>query len=180
MKRTSASKPEHAFFMLARFVSMALVGRVRFQKPHANMNREDAGETFVAFRKIVLKPAREQPVAMGAVCRLRFHFRNLSARANRRLSLIPIPLIVSQPGFRSKTWLVGKDSGDFMGYYEFESLEDARAYRSSLPIRLMGRRAAEGSFACRIFEQETAESEQGVAVQGADHTCMHGRKGARS
>lgn len=80
-----------------------------------------------------------------AVFRVGFSSRNLSARANRLLSLIPIPLIAAQPGFRSKAWLTGQHSGDFMGYYEFDSLEQATAYRDCLPLAMMKKRAANGS-----------------------------------
>jgi hypothetical protein len=71
-----------------------------------------------------------------------------------------MPLIVPQPGFLSKTWLTGRDSGDFMGYYEFETVANAEAYRSSLPIRLMSRRAAAGSMTFRVFEPAAPETER--------------------
>lgn len=38
----------------------------------------------------------------------------------------------------------GLNNGDFIGYYEFSTKDDAEAYWSSLPLRIMRRRAAAG------------------------------------
>jgi hypothetical protein len=57
---------------------------------------------------------------------------------------------VAQPGFRSKTWLLGEESGDFIGHYEFDSVKDAEAYWSSLPLRLMRKRAAPDSLTYEV------------------------------
>lgn len=120
-------------------------GKIHFRGGLENIRLEDRGETFAAFRKVDVDPAGEQPARPGAIFQVRFRFRNLSDAANRRLSLIPIPLIVAQPGFRSKTWLLGRQTGDFIGLYEFDTVEEAEAYWDSLPLRLMKRRAAPGS-----------------------------------
>jgi hypothetical protein len=115
------------------------------------------GESFVPFRKIVVDAERGRDVQAGATFRVRFSFKNLSPAANRRLSLIPIPFIVAQPGFRSKTWLLGEQTGDFIGLYEFDSVEDAEAYWDSLPLRMMRGRAAPGSLEHEVFfKQGTA------------------------
>jgi hypothetical protein len=55
--------------------------------------------------------------------------------------LIPIPFIVAQPGFRSKTWMIGQKTGAFQGLYEWDSIEDAEKYWTSFPMKLMKRRA---------------------------------------
>jgi len=57
---------------------------------------------------------------------------------------------VAQPGFRSKTWLIGQQTGDFMGLYEFDSAAAAEAYWNSLPLRMMRRRAAPGSLSHEV------------------------------
>ena len=92
---------------------------------------------------------------------VRFRFKNLSAAANRRLSLIPIPLIVAQPGFRSKTWLLGQHSGDFIGYYEFDSVETAEAYWYSLPLKMMRGRAAADSLTHKINAMQPNRTKEG-------------------
>ena len=106
----------------------------------------DSAGAWTTWRACATKPA--QP---GATFQIRFRFKNLSATANRRLSLIPIPLIVAQPGFRAKTWMLGQQTGDFIGFYEFDTVEAAEAYSSSLPLRMMRRRAASGSLTHEVI-----------------------------
>ncbi len=131
--------------LLVRALVLWLSGRVHRVRNPGNQSLENRGEHFVAFRKFVVEPGMNQPVRPGAIFRVRFSFKNLSAKANCLLSLIPIPLIVAQPGFRSKTWLLGEVSGDFIGSYEFDTVDAANAYWDSLPLRMMRRRALEGS-----------------------------------
>lgn len=38
------------------------------------------------------------------------------------------PVILSQPGFRNKTWLSGIRTGSVGGFYEFDSIETAKAF----------------------------------------------------
>lgn len=122
-----------------------------------NAELEDQGETFTAYRKMVVKPLANQPELPGAIFQVRFRFKNLSVKTNQRLSCIPIPLIAAQSGFRSKTWLIGDDSGEFMGYYEFDTIEAAETYWSSLPLRMMRRRASPGSLTKRVTRLEPTE-----------------------
>ncbi|MFC1657134.1 hypothetical protein ACFL2P_00995 [Candidatus Moduliflexota bacterium] len=131
--------------LILRALGLWIHGRVHFRGGLENIRLEDHGETFAAFRKVDVDPAAEQPARPGTTFQVRFRFKNLSDTANSRLSLIPIPLIVAQPGFRSKTWFLGQQSGDFIGLYEFETVEEAEAYWDSLPLRMMKRRAASGS-----------------------------------
>ena len=131
--------------LIARALSLCLCGRVHRCRDLRGFDREDRGERFVAFRSIEVGHDLGQSPEPSATFCVRFRFRNLSARANRLLSLLPIPLIVAQPGFRSKTWLLGEQTGDFMGFYEFDTEASANAYWDSLPLRMMRRRAEEGS-----------------------------------
>lgn len=131
--------------LLFRVLKLWLSRRIHFRTDLENFGLEDRGEAFVAFRKVTAEPTADQPRQPGAIFHVRFRFKNLSEAANRWLSLIPIPLIVSQPGFRSKTWLLGQQTGDFVGRYEFDTVEAAEAYWNSLPMRMMRRRAATGS-----------------------------------
>lgn len=138
--------------LILHALGLGLRGRIRFEGNLEGEWLEDRGERFVKFRKVVVEPTSEQPSHPGATFRVRFRFKNLSAKANRLLSLIPIPFIVGQPGFRSKMWLLGEDSGDFIGYYEFDSKEAAEAYWDSLPLRMMRRRMAPDSLTYEISE----------------------------
>jgi hypothetical protein len=141
--------------VLFRTLLLSARDRVHFDGSLEGVALEDRGERFLAFRRVVLD-ARERPPP-GATFRVRFAFRNLSAAANRLLSLIPIPFIVAQPGFRSKTWLLGETTGDFMGWYEFDTVEAAQAYWHSLPLRMMRRRAAPGSLTHTVTATEAED-----------------------
>ena len=131
--------------MLARATGFRLRGRVHFPKDCIGDTHQGPQEAFVVFRKMVLDPTEAQPNKPGAVFTVRFHFARLSLKANKRLSLIPAPFIIAQPGFRCKTWMVGRDTGMFQGVYEWDSVADAEAYWSSFPMSLMKRRAVPGS-----------------------------------
>jgi len=136
--------------LIGRAARLCMQGRVRRWGDLSGLDRELDGERFAAFRKVGLRAGPGQPEAPGAVFLVRFRFRNLGERANRLLSLIPIPLILAQPGFRSKTWLLGEESRDFAGHYEFDRREQAEAYRDSLPLRMMKRRADSASLSHEI------------------------------
>ena len=98
-------------------------------------------EDFVVFRKVILHPSKDQPEKPGAIFIVLFRFARFTATTNRLLSLIPIPFIVAQPGFRSKTWMMGQKTGAFRGLYEWDSIEDAEKYWASFPMKLMKSRA---------------------------------------
>ncbi|MEJ2215744.1 MAG: hypothetical protein P8099_03920 [Gemmatimonadota bacterium] len=143
--------------LLFRALLLFVRNRVHFRGADG-VEIEDRGERFRGFRRVVVDaPERPPP---RATFRVRFAFRNLSPAANRRLSLIPIPFIVAQPGFRSKTWLLGETTGDFMGWYEFDTVEAAQAYRASLPLRMMRRRAAPGSLTYAVTVTVSGRAEQ--------------------
>jgi hypothetical protein len=122
-----------------------LHGRIHFVNNCIGDVHQGADEEFVVFRKMVLDPTEGQPAESGALFMVRFRFTRFSAKANKRLSLIPAPFIAAQQGFRSKTWMMGRDTGMFQGVYEWDSVEDAEAYWTSFPMRMMKRRAVAGS-----------------------------------
>jgi hypothetical protein len=103
--------------------------------------RPGKDEDFEIFRKVILEPMKDQPKRPGAVLTVRFSFTRFTSQTNRILSLIPVPFIVAQTGFRSKTWMLGQNSGAFQGFYEWDSPKDAERYRTSFPMKLMRRRA---------------------------------------
>jgi hypothetical protein len=87
-------------------------GRLHFpQERVGEMLTMEDGQTFVIFRQVVLKPGRDQKVEPGAVFRVRFHVANMSAKQNKLFSLLPIPLFIGLPGFRSKLWLLNEANG---------------------------------------------------------------------
>jgi hypothetical protein len=88
---------------------------------------------------------RGQTKDPGAIFRVTFSFAKMSISTNKKLSLIPIPLIIGQPGFRSKTWMIGKKTERFQGFYEWDTVESAENYWSSFPMKLMKRRSTSGT-----------------------------------
>jgi hypothetical protein len=127
--------------LLARAAGYRLRGRVTFSRSAVGAIVPGEDEDFVVFRKMRLDPVEHQPEEPGAIFTVRFHFANLSTAVNKRLSLIPAPFIAAQPGFRSKTWMLGSRSGMFQGLYEWDTVADAEAYWTSFPMRMMRRRA---------------------------------------
>ena len=107
-------------------------------------------DDFLIFRQVIVDPLPNQPIHPLANFKVCFHFANLSINTNKLLSLIPIPFIIAQPGFRSKTWMIGQKTGLFQGFYEWDTLVDAEKYWTSFPLRLMKRRAAPDSMTYSI------------------------------
>ena len=126
--------------LLIRATKLLFQGRVHFPKDQVGeVVKED--EEFEIIRKVVVNPDKNQPEKPAAIFRVYFKFARFSPKTNKYLSLIPIPLIVAQPGFRSKTWFTGKDSGAFQGIYEWDTVEDAENYWNSFPLKMMKSRA---------------------------------------
>ena len=107
-------------------------------------------EPFVIFRKVVVLQKDNTPADPDALFKVKFEFAKFSFAINKRLSLIPIPFIIAQPGFISKTWRGGTETGSFQGLYEWESLQSAENYVDSLPLKLMKKRARPYSLKTQI------------------------------
>ena len=130
-----------------------LCGRVHFPKKRLGEVIHGKGD-FIIFRQAVLDPNANQPERPGARLAVRFQFQRFSLEANRILSIIPIPFIIIQPGFRSKIWMSGKGTGEFQGLYEWDTVDDAEKYRFSFPMKLMYKRAVPESLTYEIIEIE--------------------------
>ena len=138
-------------FLFARATGLLLTGRIHFPKDRLGEIIHEE-EKFKIFRQIVVNPAGDQPESPRAIFKVCFHFARFSVNTNRTLSLIPIPFIVAQPGFRSKTWLIGQKTGIFQGFYEWDTVKDAENYWTSFPLNLMKKRAIPGSLTYSISE----------------------------
>jgi hypothetical protein len=136
--------------LLARATKYRWNGRVHFPKDSIGEVVHEPDDDFVIFRRMVLDPADGQPEKPGAVFSIRFRFARFSDRINQRLSVVPAPLIAAQPGFQSKSWMLGRNTGMFRGVYEWDSLGDAEAYWTSFPMRLLKRRAVTDSVSYEI------------------------------
>lgn len=152
-------------FLITRATGLLLARRVHFPKDRIGEVVEHHGaEDFIVFRQVVVDPPRGQYQRPRATLKVRFHFRNFSPRVNKILSLIPIPFIIAQPGFRSKTWMLGRETGMFQGVYEWETTEDADNYWTSFPLNLMKKRAIPESL---IYTVSGIETSQASALPGA-------------
>jgi len=136
--------------LFARATAYRLSGRVRFDKECIGDVVVGPDDEFVVFRKMVLASPKGHSDPPRALFTVRFHFARFPATANKRLSLIPAAFIAAQPGFVSKTWLLGRNTGMFCGVYEWRSSGDAESYWTSFPMRLMKRRAVPESLGYEI------------------------------
>lgn len=147
MKKYSQIPP----ILMARAIALYLRWRVHFPKSQIG-NTVQEKEQFIIFRKVVVDPVANQPIKPKALFKVYFQFARFSLKANKILSLIPIPFIIAQPGFRSKTWMTGKDTGTFQGLYEWDRVEDAERYWNSFPLKLMKRRSIPDTLKYEIIE----------------------------
>jgi len=126
--------------LLARALQLLLNKRVNFPKDViGNIIKED--EDYKIFRKVIVLQKDFSIKKPGALFKVKFQFAKFTINTNKLLSLIPIPLIIAQPGFMSKTWLLGLETGCFQGLYEWETIESAKNYEKSFPFKLMKKRA---------------------------------------
>ncbi|GAP22637.1 hypothetical protein [Leptolinea tardivitalis] len=141
--------PYSPFSSFIHFISLARQGKVRFPKGLKGTRiRLDDGEWLV-LRELVISPELNSPEP-EAVFRPRFHIKGMSARQNEWFSWLPIPFFAGLPGFRRKLWLLDPASGDFSGYYEWQTESDANAYAQSFAMRFMTARSIPGSVSARI------------------------------
>lgn len=143
------------FSSIVRAIYLLIQRRIHFPKDRLG-EIVDEGEEFEIFRHMTLDPGQDQPEKPGAIFKVRFRFASMSPDMNIRTSLIPIPFIVAQPGFRSKMWMLGRENGEFQGIYEWDTVAAAENYWTSFPMKLMKRRAVPDSLAYEIVEIEFA------------------------
>ena len=137
------------FSSIVRALYLLMQGRIHFPKDHLG-DIVGEGEDFEIFRHMTLDPGNDQPEKPGAISKVRFQFASMSPEMNKRTSLIPIPFIVAQPGFRSKMWALGRETGEFQGIYEWDSVTSAENYWTSFPMKLMKKRAVPESLSFEI------------------------------
>ena len=137
------------FSSIIRAIYLSIQRRIHFPKDRLG-DVVDEGEEFEIFRHMTLDPGQDQPEKPGAIFRVRFRFASMSPEMNKKTSLIPIPFIVAQPGFRSKMWTLGRETGEFQGVYEWDTVASAENYWTSFPMRLIKRRAVPESLSYEI------------------------------
>jgi hypothetical protein len=149
MRKPSPS-PITSFFSYFKAV---IQSRVQFPKAFVGKRITlDDGEWLV-LRELVLTVSAEYPAA-EAIFRPRFHVKGMSPAVNEWFSWLPIPFFAGLPGFRRKLWLLDPASGDFSGYYEWQTIEDADIYAHSFAMRFMTNRSIPGSVSARVIRRE--------------------------
>jgi protein-S-isoprenylcysteine O-methyltransferase Ste14 len=120
-------------------VGNLLIGRIRFPRDHLGRTiKMEDGQRFTVFRHMTRSRRRNENNAVFVV---RFKFAKYSQKANRRLSLIPIPLIAGFPGFLDKIWMVNEETGYWQGVYQWDSEQSVKQYQRSFVLGIMNRRA---------------------------------------
>lgn len=137
--------------LLAKATALYWQRRVHFPKELYGSTVSEE-EKYLLFRKVVVEPADNQPLMPQAQFKVCFRFARFSPNVNKLLSLIPIPFIIAQPGFRSKIWMTGLETGTFHGLYEWDSIADAECYWSSFPMKLMKSRSIPETLKYEITE----------------------------
>lgn len=144
--------------ILSAFRSLCffITGRLRFDRSRIGWTFTDPrGQTFRAFRFVSLNLSSEKSIP-GAIFIPHFHVSGIPPRANILFSLLPMWFFMGLPGFRSKYWMMDEKSGDFCGYYEWDSVENAQAYADSFAMRFMTRRSLPESVWCNVYAREDA------------------------
>ena len=132
-------------------------GRIRFSGDRVGKTLTmENGEVHTVFREVLVAssvstPNSSMPDPSMTILKVRFQFARFSPAANRRLSLLPIPIILGMPGFRQKTWTFCEKSSYSMGIYQFESPETAEGYRRSPVMRILEKRSVPGSMEQEIM-----------------------------
>jgi hypothetical protein len=144
-----------------------LSGRIRFAGDGAGkfLTMED-GQVHAVFREVRVASSRSVPAESMTVLRVRFKFARFSPGANRRLSLIPIPVIIGMPGFRRKIWTFCEQNGYSQGIYQFESMELAEGYRRSPIMRILEKRSVPGSTSHEVLSGTLIEDYLSESVIG--------------
>jgi hypothetical protein len=140
------------FISLLNYIYYICSGRLRF--PCSRVGEAVAmpdGKIYTIFRQAVMAQDKSQ-TSRPAVFQVRFRITSMTPRQNEIFSLIPIPFITGLPGFRSKLWMVERNTGECQGVYEWDSVENAQRYANSFAMRFMSNRAEHGSVWYRIYE----------------------------
>lgn len=141
-----------SFTVLAHiFVFNIFSGRVHFPKKYVGkeLTMED-GKKFTVLRRLQVE-GRGDTINEYAIFKVRFKFKSLTLKTNKRLSMIPAPFLMGMKGFREKYWTFNEEAGYFQGIYQWKSKEIAEKYPNSFIYKLMTKRAAPGTLSYEII-----------------------------
>jgi len=133
-----------------RTLMLFLMGKIKFIK--ADIGKEittEEGMKFKVFRHVIIHSEKNVGNPQ-AVFRLRFQPKNMTVEENKRFSKLPMLVFMGFRGFRSKYWMVNKETGICLGVYEWDTFEDAERYSESIALRFITLRSVEGSVSFEI------------------------------
>ncbi len=142
--------PLSPLWSILKTIGFALTGRLHFPTQRNGEIVTDAqGRQFTVFRQVVVSPAKDRPVRPGALLTLHFQVTNMSPAVNRFYALLPLPLYIGDPGFRSKLFTINGE--DCQSIYEWDTVQDAEAYIQSIALKSILLRSVPGSFSYTIL-----------------------------
>ena len=129
-------------------------GRVHFPEENTGtvLKMED-DRNFTIFRWLKVDTKNENRPGL-TVFKVRFRFKNLSLKVNKRLSIIPAPFLMGMEGFREKIWTINESTNEFQGIYQWSTNEAAVSYPDSFIFRLMTKRAAPGTVSYEVIPRK--------------------------
>ena len=108
------------------------------------------GQEFVIFRRLTVSGKTDRSAGF-TVFKLRFKFKNLMPKTNKRLSIIPAPFLIGMRGFREKYWTINEENNYFQGIYQFESKKIAENYPNTFVFNLLAKRSETGTVSYEII-----------------------------
>lgn len=130
-------------------LGFVIAGRLHFpSKRIGEVVTDAAGQSFTVFRQVSVDPTGDQPAQPGAVLILHFRVTNMSPEVNQIYSLLPLPLYIGDPGFRSKLFTINGEN--CQSIYEWDTVQDAEKYVNSVALKTILLRAVPGSVSYQI------------------------------
>lgn len=144
------------WFSALKALQYILAGRLHFPENQIGaIFVDEKGQLFRVFRHAVVE-SKQRPLNAKAVFIAHFHVAGMTISMNILFSLLAIPFFIGLPGLLSKQWMVDEATGDFAGYYEWETVEDAGHYATSFAAKFMMARSVPETVWFRVYPAETA------------------------
>ncbi|MFC2130874.1 hypothetical protein ACFLSQ_05525 [Bacteroidota bacterium] len=135
---------------LAISIIRLILRKLRFSKQYIdNTIKTENGSEFTVFRHITAYPDNECETT--SVFIVSFKFSQLSHRANKFISNLPMLLISGFPGFMTKIYSVNNANGYWQGMYQWESKQALEDYKKSFVYRIMNKRAIKDTISTMEF-----------------------------
>jgi hypothetical protein len=128
-----------------KLIINVFTGKIEFPKQHIGKTlTSDDGQSFVVIRRLKVN-SRIDDTKHPAIFLVKFKFKSLKIKTNKRLSMIPAPFLIGMTGFREKYWTINEKTDHFQGIYQWESKEIAEKYPESFIFNMMTKRAKPGT-----------------------------------